>query len=265
MIKVLTLSWNGLKLLQDLHPSLVNNLEKTGEEWRWYVRDNGSPDGTVNWLEQQEQTQIIEMSHNRDNFAQGMNSLIAEAQIQDNDLVLFLNNDIRFENDSSLLQMKSLLERTQAGMVGCKLNYEDGRISHAGIVFARKYNDMPWNHRSGEVEQDYDRKNRYFQAVTAACCLMPGNVLNQVGEFDPAFNWAFEDVDFSLRVSKVHQKPVVYCGETQVVHKTSATLKKNPINRLFLSSNVKIFKKKWSGRYQLDQKKYLSNPGHNLV
>ncbi|NJO18393.1 MAG: hypothetical protein HC877_22465 [Thioploca sp.] len=47
--------------------------------------------------------------------------------------------------------------------------------------------------------------------------------------------------------------------------KKSATLKKNAVNKLFMSHNVEKFKNKWAARYKIDLELYEKDPEYNLV
>lgn len=266
MIHVLTLSWNGLDKLQRLKDGLFRNLKKLDGviPYRWYIRDNGSHDGTADVVSTWDKTTIKAMSHNRDNFAKGMNSLVDITSIGSNDKFLFLNNDVQFFDDNSIEKMYKLLISKNAGAVGARLLYNGtNNLQHAGVIFGHRYGDMPYHYRHKELSDVNAIKNRRFQAVTAAVCLVDANTFRTVGGFDEKFFWAFEDIDLCLRMSSI--KPILYCGETSIYHEESASLKKNPVNKMFLSNNVDHFKSKWTGKYEIDHDKYLSNPEFNII
>ena len=83
-LHILTLNWNGLSLLQDLRPSLKAAIEplKDAVDVTWYVRDNGSTDGSFEYLESIDDipTRVFSINHNRDAFATGVNNLWRSAQ-----------------------------------------------------------------------------------------------------------------------------------------------------------------------------------------
>ncbi len=153
----------------------------------------------------------------------------------------------------------------EVGIVGARLLYKGtDRLQHAGVIFGPRYGNMPYHFRHGEKSDRYAQRNKKFQAVTAACCLVRGATLSDVGGLDENFSWAFEDIDFCLRAGEAGWK-IVYCGQTDISHEESASLKKNPVNKLFLSRNVALFKSKWGGKYDLDHEKYLKNSAFNEV
>jgi len=265
MIHILTLSWNGLDKLKALLPTLERAVTSLGQPVRWYIRDNGSTDGTPNWLNLH-RSQWLDIKpllkdHNRDNFAQGVNSLFEMAKPADDDFILLLNNDVTFGDQLSLSNMLTLMGDSKVGVVGARLLYNKSeKLQHAGVIFGPRYGNMPFHYRWGENSDKDATKNRYFQAVTAACCLVRAS---DFVKMDHSFNWAFDDVDMCLRIGQ--KKKIAYCGSTRIYHEESATLKKNPVNNLFLNQNVKRFKEKWFGRYQLDHEKYLKRPNHLLI
>ncbi len=291
MIHILTLTWNGLDKLKRLAPSLIKNVIALGMPVKWYIRSNGCVDGTKEWLKSWD-NQFLDMEplfydHNRDNFAQGVNSLhlcahhtalhadrdsgiivksrsvgILSSALIAQDYTLLLNNDIEFADQTSLYNMMKLMKDPKVGVVGARLLYNDtNRLQHGGVIFGPKYGNMPYHYRHQEESDKHAEKNRHFQAVTAACCIIKGKAYCPM---DEKFSWAFEDVDLCLRIGMSGWK-IAYCGETKIYHEESATLKKNPVNKMFLPQNVKRFKEKWFGKYDLDHEKYLRNSKYKVI
>lgn len=276
-IHVLTLNWNGADKLQRLRTNLGWNLYrlfKTKDlEYTWLIRDNGSKDDSVKiansfniMSDSPLEVNVFEIGHNRDNFAQGMNFLFEKANPDEDDLILLLNNDVIFNDNDSLKNMYELLEKDQEiSIVGARLLYTNtNKLQHAGVIFSKDYNSMPYHFKHGESTDLNAEKNRYFQAVTAAVCMIRARDFQAVGGMEEKLSWAFEDIDLNLKVKKLGKK-IAYCGQTNIFHEESASLKKNPMNKLFMRQNVKIFKEKWLGKYELDHEKYLKNPDYNLV
>ena len=273
MIHVLTLTWNGLDHLLNLTPGLWASLGETGHDAMWYVRDNGSTDGTIKYLHAWNDSldiEVLKVGHNRQNFAQGVNSLYdrvrANKELDDDDYLLLLNNDIIFGDDKSLAKMMNLMQDPKIAVVGSRLLYSSfpekrsNKLQHAGVIFGPRYGNMPYHYRHGEESTKETECNRYFQAVTAACCLVRAKDFVRMDEL---FHWAFEDIDMCLRIGKTGKK-IAYCGDTKIYHEESATLKKNPVNKMFMQPNVKHFKEKWMGKYDLDHEKYLANPMYKV-
>lgn len=278
-IHALTLNYNAEDKLKKLRCGLLKNFAYISMRGGkpiisehnypvWHVRDNGSTDSSVAYLENCEksdfQTIIHKITHNAHSFSQGMNYLFEQANPKDDDLILLLNNDVQFNDSKSLSKMIELQKKTKADVVGCRLLYTDtNNLQHAGVIFSNKYGTMPYHFRHNDQSDANAEKNRYFQAVTAACCLVKAGAFRQVGGFDNGYRWAFEDVDLILKIGQLKPNNVIYCGETNIYHDESATLNKNKLNKLFLSSNVKHFKNTWAGKYEIDHDKYLNDPSYN--
>jgi len=262
-IHALTLNWNGRDKLEKLGPGLKTNFE--GLDAEWYVRDNGSKDGSLDWLKAFGAT-TLEVGHNRDSFAKGVNSLFELANPGEDDFILLLNNDVQFNEPEAIKKMLALQEKTGAEVVGARLVYPavtDFKLQHAGVIFSKRYNLLPYHFRPGEPVDSAARKNRYFQAVTAAVCLVKASAFRKIGGMDEGYKWAFEDIDMCLSIGQFGK--VAYCGETEIFHEESASLKKNPVNKMFVGKNVERFRKKWSGKYEIDHDMYLGNKDYNVI
>src|SRR5690606_17676762 len=172
-----------------------------------YIRDNGSTDKTVdivnswNYLsDYQVENKCFSIDHNRDNFAKGVNFLFNQANPADDDLILLLNNDVIFNDSDSLQNMLNLLQSNKnIGVVGARLLYTNtNKLQHAGVIFSKQYGNLAWHFRRGEESDVNSEKNRYFQAITAAVCLVRASDFKKAGGLSEELSWAFDDVDFCL-------------------------------------------------------------------
>jgi len=263
---IMTLTWNGESKLKSLAPGLLKSLDSLELTYEWHVRDNGSKDNSVEFLKTLPNTIIYEVGHNRDNFSQGMNYLFNEAKPDNDDLVLLLNNDIVFGDIVSLDKMIKLQEKTTSDIVGARLLYRDSDLlQHAGVIFGSRYGGMPYHLYHKEPTTTTAQANRYFQSVTAAVMLVTAKAFKTVGGFNEKFNWAFDDTDLTLRIGKIKSKNIAYCGETLIYHEESASLKKNPVNKMWIESNVKLFKSNHMGQYEMDHEKYLNDKNYMII
>lgn len=270
-LHIFTLTWNGLDKLTKLYHSLIPALGHL--DYTWFIKDNGSKDDTVGTVKSWEgNIKIISYKDNQQNFSAGMNYLFANASPPDNDLVMLLNNDIVINDTTSISRMLTLLRDDEVGMAGCRLLYSGtNKLQHAGVVFDSPYK-TPFHFRPGQVSDANAAKNRVFQAVTGAVCITKADYYRHTGVnnksgnpgMDEIYQWCFEDIDLCLTIGRATQKKIVYCGETEIFHEESASLKKNPVNKLFLKHNVQHFLNRWDGKYAYDKSLYLSDPNYNL-
>jgi|SRR5579885_2253900 len=272
MLYVFTLTWNGLDKLTKLKESLIPALQ--GINYTWLIKDNASKDETVSVASSWEgNIKVIPYKDNRQNFAEGMNFLFNEASPADNDQILLLNNDVIFNDQNSLKSMREILGNDpEVGVVGARLLYTGtNRLQHAGVVFDPAFH-APIHFRCNEPSDEQAEKDRLFQVVTGAVLLTKADHFRNVYKdnksgingMDERFIWAFDDVDFCLSIHHNLKKKIVYCGKTNIFHEESASLKKNPANKLFVNHNLKLLREKWNGRCLIDKDIYLRNPNHNL-
>lgn len=265
MIHILTLTYNGLSKLQKLRPGLLKNLETLGEEFKWYIKSNGCKDGTIEEVSKWPEVKLLDTGHNRDNFAAGVNKLCSISNAKQDDIYLFLNNDVEFVDNVSIKNMFELTKSPNAGVVGSRLLYNNtNMLQHAGTIFSYKYGSLAYHFRHKEQSDKNAEKNRYFQCVTAACCMVKVGDLNKIGGMDENYHWSFCDVDMNLSIRALGKRNI-YCGQTKIYHEESATLNKLKQNQLFLQHNVSHFKTKWSGKYQIDHQLYLDDPNYNVI
>ena len=271
-IYVFTLTWNGLDKLTKLNNSLMPAVK--GLDYEWLIKDNGSEDNTVDIAKTWKgNINVIAYKNNLQNFSKGMNYLFKEASPADDDYILLLNNDIVFNDTTSIQNMINLMEKdANIGVVGARLLFSDtNKLQHAGVTFHYK-TKAPLHFRLGETTDKNANKNRQFQVVTGAVLLIKAGDYRKVfyntksGHYgmDENFHWGFDDVDLCLAVKYNMNKKVVYCGKTNIYHEDSASLKKVPTNRLFLTHNLNYLRNKWNHRYCLDHDLYVKDPNFNL-
>lgn len=270
---IFTLSWNGQDKLEKLYPSLMPSLDNINYEW--LIKDNGSKDNSIEYINSfnNNKVKIIPYKNNSQNFSEGMNYLFKEASPADDDLILLLNNDVIFNDDKSIKNMIDVIDRDpKVGVVGARLLYTGTELlQHAGVVFHNGAG-MPTHFRAKEKTDLHAEKNREFQAVTGAVLLTRAQYFKNVCTNNKSgihgateeLRWAFDDVDLCLSIKYNMEKKIVYCGNTNISHEESATLKKCPTNKLFMNHNTVFLKNKWSQRYILDQDKYTNNAKYNL-
>ena len=268
MLKILTLHWNKRDSLVRLKDTLLPSLKNI--EYHWLIKDNNSSDGSYEEASKWgEHITCIKYPNNSQNFSEGMNFLFNEAKTTKDDLILLLNNDVSFTDDQSIHKMINLLT-DNVGIVGAKLLYTGtNKIQHCGVVFTEDRTkqgspSMPIHLKRGQEANEDTDKNRYFQACTGAVMLLRASDMHTIGGFDNNLKWAFDDIDLSLNINKTLKKKIVMCGSTKIFHDESASLKVNPVNKLYLQQNITYFLKKWHGKYQSDVMKYLTNSNHNL-
>lgn len=268
----MTLTWNACDKLTKLKDSLLPAL--AGIDYKWYIKDNASKDDTVAVASSWEgNIKVIPYKNNMQNFSAGMNFLFNEAKPDDDDYVMILNNDVIFNDTKSIHNMMNIMKKDpDVGVVGARLLYTGtDKLQHCGVVFDPR-TKTPTHFRVGEKTDKNAEVNRQFQVVTGAVLLTKASYYknsctNNPSGFhgmDERYHWAFDDVDLCLSIKYNQGKKIIYCGETNIFHEESASLKKNPTNKLFMNQNTNYLHGKWAGRYDIDFDIYKRNSKHNL-
>ena len=241
-VTIIILTWNGLSYTKRCLETLR---EKTFfPEYEVVVADNGSTDGTVDYLRSVPWLRAVENGSNL-GFAKGNNRAI-EASDQASDVVL-LNNDTEILQPAWLGRLQeSAYKSADIGIVGARLRQPDGTLQHAGTY-------MPvetfWGQQLGSGEKDVNQYNAdaEVEGVVFACVYIKRDVLERVGPLDEDYFSYFEDSDYCLKARR-HGFKVVCCGSATVVHHENTSARVNGVSHegMFLSSQ-KVFKRKWQG------------------
>jgi GT2 family glycosyltransferase len=269
MLNILTLTWNKCDSLAKLKESLIPALE--GIDYTWFIKDNASVDNTYDvastWGDK---VKVVKYKDNAQNFAEGMNYLFNLAAPNDNDYVLLLNNDVEFGDKTSVKRMMGAL-KDDIAVVGAKLLFTGtNKLQHAGVVF--NSHQLPIHFRRYELDDANSSKDRLFQAVTGAVMLVKASDYKAICQDNASgvkglcekLIWCFDDIDACLSIVKNTKKKILYCGDTKIFHEESASLKKNPVNKLYMQHNVSFFLNKWRKTYVPDLDRYTLDPKYNL-
>jgi GT2 family glycosyltransferase len=192
-VTAIVLTYDGRALLEVVLPSLAAQSEPAREV---IVVDNGSTDGTSEWLRSQwPQVKVLALPTNV-GVAAALNQGVAQAG---GEYVALLNNDLELAGDWLAEMVAGLQRHPDAASVACKLrSYRDReRLDGAGDVLTRRL--VAFRRGGGELDEgQYDREEEIL-TPTAGAALYRASALAEVGPFDESF-WAyFEDVDWGLR------------------------------------------------------------------
>jgi GT2 family glycosyltransferase len=219
VLTVAVLSYNGRHLLEVILPSLA---AQGFRDFRVVVVDNGSGDGTAEWLaEHWPQVTVVALPDNV-GVTPALNVCVRAA---DTEFVGLFNNDLELEPTALGELVAALREHPTAASAGGKLvDFHDRTVlDGAGDTFA-------WagtGDRRGHGERDrgqYDEARAFFGACGGAAVYRRA-AFDVVGPFDEQFFAFFEDVDWSFR-AQLAGFDCRYVPSAVVYHMGSATLGK---------------------------------------
>jgi GT2 family glycosyltransferase/glycosyltransferase involved in cell wall biosynthesis len=138
------------------------------------------------------------------------------------EFLIFLNNDTEPQKGWIQALLRVFKERPDAGLVGAKLVYPDGRLQEAGAII---FNDASgWNYgrndHPGKPEYNYVREVDY---CSGACIAIRRSLFERVAKFDPLYRPAYyEDTDLAFKVREAGKK-VYYQPHAAVIHHEGVT------------------------------------------
>ena len=246
-VSVIVLTWNGLEYTQRCIESIFE--KTTHPHYEIIVVDNGSTDGTVEYLKSVEGVKLIENKENL-GFVKGNNVGINNTS---NDVVL-MNNDTEIIEPDWLERIQSLVYSSpDIGIAGCRLINGDGLLVHAGT-----YMPVPsyWGQEypGGEVDIGQYTADREVEGVIFACVYIKRALIEAVGLLDEDYFSYYEDTDYCLKAKEAGFR-VFCCGSVTVKHYENVSI---ALNRADFSSNFKrsrdVFISKWgeyfTGKYR---------------
>lgn len=192
-LTVAILSYDGRELLETVLASLD---QQRFRDHRTVVVDNGSSDGTAQWLAaERPDVEVVALPHNVGVTA----ALNACVQAAPTEFVGLFNNDLELHPDCLGELVGALRAHPAAGSAGAKLvDFHDrDMLDGAGDLFGWGCRPMRRGHGERDVGQ-YDEPRAVFGACGAAAVYRRA-AIDMVGPFDESFFAFYEDADWAFR------------------------------------------------------------------
>jgi len=212
-ITVIIPNYNGLKYMK---PCLDALKRQTCREFDILVVDNGSTDGSAEWLKQQGIDTVF-LKENT-GFSCAVNIGIRKAVTP---YVILLNNDTEAEPDFAARLLGEIERSPRIFSVSPKMiqMYQKDLLDDAGDM----YSIMGWAYQRG-VGRDaglYSRSGNIF-AACAGASIYRRAVFEEIGYFDEMHFAYLEDIDVGYR-AKIAGYYNRYCPSARVYHAGSGT------------------------------------------
>lgn len=245
-IYLIVLNWND----KELSRKCLSSIEKVSySNYEVLIVDNNSEDGSVEFFKQHFPNYDILSLKDNLKYAGGNNAAVDYLQPNEEDYLVFINNDTivssdfldhlidPFLNDPNCIitvpKILFAMDINKIWYAGGLVNMWKGTIDHIGIrnFDAPRYSFM--------METDY---------ATGCCLCISYTDFEKLNYFDTTFNMYCEDVDLSIRAKKMNRK-IVYSPKSIILHSVSQSLGENSLKKIRnkLSGQVKLFWKHASG------------------
>jgi GT2 family glycosyltransferase len=215
-LSVIIVTWNGLKHLPECLAALKPQLPAHSEIVQV---DNGSTDGTVEWVRQHHSDiRLITLRENI-GFAGGVALGIRFAR---GELVFLLNDDAFVEPGCVEALVAALDPRPDLAAVGAVLTFahQPQRVASAGIYIRR--DGVALDRLTGCLVSELPQQPQEIMGPSAGAAIYRRAALEDVGGFEPGFFAYLEDVDLALRLQLRGWRSIVV-PQARARHVYSAT------------------------------------------
>src|SRR3984885_8498653 len=216
-VAVVIPNWNRKESLAECLDSLLAQ----SLEAEIIVVDNGSVDGSVEFIRANYPSVELIIHEKNYGFAGGVNPGIKKAIKDSKKFVALFNNDAVADKDWLKNLVDTLKQNPKVGLVACKLLGDDGKsLDSTGDQYTNW--GLPYPRGRGETDLDkYDDQTEIF-AASGGASLYRISMLNEIGLFDEDFFAYYEDVDISFRAQLAGWK-ILYVPKAIVCHQIGAT------------------------------------------
>ena len=216
-----------------------------GRSYEIIVVDDASTDESAALIRRIEGLVLIR-NHQNVGFLGSCNRGAAAAR---GDFLVFLNNDTVVSPGWLEALARTFKDVPEAGYVGAKLVYPDGRLQEAGSIIWQDASG--WNYGkfddAGHPRYNYTREVDY---CSGACVMVPRHLFHELGGFDNRYAPAYyEDTDLAFRIRHAGHK-VIYQPTAIITHHeglTSGTSLDSGV-KSYQRINQSKFRERWEPR-----------------
>ena len=194
------------------------------------------------------------------NFSR-MNNLAAREA--DGKYLLFMNDDLEIISKNWLEKLLHHAQKSEVGVVGCKLWNTYGKVQHIGVVFNETAIKYGFGFLPGHIGYDFDvdsidplllYANQNYLAVTGAAMMTPTSHFKALNGFNEELKIVYNDIDYCLKNVKSGYR-VVLAANVEFYHHDS----RSRDNTSFNEDEVKIFSETW-GEYICNECQVSARP-----
>lgn len=249
---IVILTYNNLAYNKDC----INSIRTytAPDAYELIVVDNGSSDGTREWLKEQSGIKLL-LNEENAGFPKGCNMGIALAE-KDSDILLLNNDTIVTANWLENLQC-CLYSAEDVGAAGAVCNHNENL----------QWEDLPYGGDFEKMQALAKENNRPDSArweqklfLIGFCILIKRTVFDAVGPLDEAYSPGYvEDNDYSLRILTAGYR-LMLCHDCFIHHYLGSQFRKD-LNRFYpvLYKNRAIFEAKWGfSAFAFDEIRFAS-------
>ncbi len=223
-------TYNNMKTIKKAVDSLLRNTNP--EEFKLYIVDNGSVDGTPEFIKENYPEVCVIETKTNNGFGKGHNIVLPEIE---SDYHIVINPDIELRENTVEKIVSFMDSNKDIGVVSPKVCFPDGREQILGkrnprlkyLVASRMRNES----NPGKLLKEYAMldcdlsKTTDIENTTGCFIVFRTEIFKKLKGFDPKFFMYFEDADISRRANEITR--VVYYPEAVIYHEWGRESKRN--------------------------------------
>ena len=219
-VAVVLVTWNSIAHIEDCVRSLRTNTDK--DSFDLFVLDNGSTDGTVEWLlSNLAKGEVVLLGNNR-GWVRSLNIALTTISA---DYCFFLNPDTRVGSGWLPPLVGALQRAPDIAFASPKFLYPDGTLHYAGALVGRSRAVTVRGH--GEKDRGF-----YNEACRVPFahgqCMVRVETIDKVGGYDEGYGLGyFEEVDVQIRARRLGFG-AAYVPASVIEHVTAASFDRHP-------------------------------------
>lgn len=236
-LAVIILNWNGLKLLKQFLPTALEYTK--GDDVELIVADNGSTDGSVEWLETNYPSLRLIKFHKNYGFAEGYNRAIEQTSFP---YTILLNSDVEVTKGWWRPILDYLQKNPDVGAVQPKIKSYRNRewFEYAGA--AGGYLDaLGYPYCRGRLFDRVEKDEGQYDGAPVDICWASGAALGvrtrlylELGGLDPLFFAHMEEIDLCCRMQLAGYR-VCAISDSEVFHVGGASLNQGNPQKTYLN------------------------------
>jgi hypothetical protein len=222
-VGIVVLNWNGLELLKEFIPNLVNY----SKNHHIYLADNASSDASVQWVsENYPEVSVIQLTENL-GYAGGYNAALKQVV---EDVFCLINNDVEVTQGWCDKVVKVFEQRDDVAVLQPKIMDLNKKsvFEYAGAAggFMDKY---AYPYCRGRIFETLENDQGQYDSIvdlhwaSGACLFILKDVFDKVGGFDERYFAHQEEIDLCWRVRHLGYK-ISIVPQVKVFHKGGGTL-----------------------------------------
>lgn len=223
-VSIIVVNWNTKDLLAKCLRCVQQTVKKVSYEI--LVVDNNSTDGSQDMMRQDFPDVTLIANSQNGGFAKANNQAM---HVSKGRYVLLLNSDAFVKENTIDYMVAFMDEHPEAGMAGCKLLYEDGRLQPSSTSFPTLETEFYMATRLDKIFPKSPTFGKYLMTywnfdsvrdvdiIMGAFMLVRASAITQVGHMDESYFMYSEEADWCYRFKKAGWK-IYFVPDVETIH-----------------------------------------------